>query len=94
MERTHIVDGKKDTPTEWSLKKVTAMNWATFTQFFLRSAPEGEAALAIQMSNTWPERGASQLKLIKNRIKSQIKNDLLASLLHISINGRSTKRSL
>ena len=34
-----------------------------------------------------PKRGASQLKLIKNRIRSQIKNDLLASLLHITING-------
>ena len=39
------------------------------------------------ISNAWPERGASQLKLIKTRIRSQIKNDLLASLLHISING-------
>ena len=27
------------------------------------------------------------MKLIKTRIRSQIKNDLLASLLHISING-------
>ena len=26
IERTHIVDDKKDTPTEWSLKRVTAMN--------------------------------------------------------------------
>jgi len=85
MERTHIVDGKKDTPTEWSLKRVTAMNWATFWQFYPRSAQEAEAELAIPMSNAWPERGVRQLTLIKNRIKSQIENDLLASLIHISI---------
>lgn len=80
------VDGKKGTPTEWSLRRVLAMK-STFGQFYPRSAQAAEAALAIPTSNAWPERGASQLKLIKTRIRSQIKNDLLASLLHISING-------
>ncbi|XP_068715952.1 zinc finger protein 862-like [Montipora foliosa] len=80
------VDGKKGTPTEWSLKRVLAMK-STFGQFYPRSVLVAEAALAIPASNAWPERGASQLKLIKTRIRSQIKNDLLASLLHISING-------
>ena len=77
------VDGKKGTPTEWSLKRVLAMK-STFGQFYPRSVQVAEAALAIPISNAWPERGASQLKLIKTRIRSQIKNDLLASLLHIS----------
>ena len=80
------VDGKKGTPTEWSLKRVLAMK-STFGQFYPRSVQVAEAALAIPVSNAWPERGASQLKLIKTRIRSQIKNDLLAFLLHISING-------
>ena len=83
---TDTLDGKKGTPTEWSLKRVMAMK-STFGQVFPRSAQVAEAALAIPVSNAWPERGASQLKLIKNRIRSQIKNDLLASLLHITING-------
>ena len=74
------------TPTEWSLKRLLAMK-ATFGQFYPRSVQVVEAALAIPVSNAWPERGASQLKLIKTRIRSQIKNDLLASLLHIAING-------
>ena len=60
---------------------------STFGQFYPRSVQVAEAALAIPVSNAWPERGASQLKLIKSRIRSQIKNDLLASLLHITING-------
>ncbi|CAH3168645.1 unnamed protein product [Porites lobata] len=80
------VEGKKGTPTEWSLKRVMAMK-STFGQFYPRSVHPSEAALAIPVSNAWPERGASQLKLIKSRIRSQIKNDLLASLLHITING-------
>lgn len=79
-------DGKKSTPTEWSLKRVMAMK-STFGQFYPKSVQVAEAALAIPVSNAWPERGASQLKLIKTRIRSQIKNDLLASLLHVAING-------
>jgi len=80
------VDVKKGTPTEWSQKRVMAMK-STFGQLYPRSVQVAEAALAILVSNAWPERGASQLKLIKTRIRSQIKNDSLASLLHISING-------
>ena len=80
------LDGKKGTPTEWSLKRVVAMK-STFGQVYPRSVQVAEAALAIPVSNAWPERGASQLKLIKKRIRSQIKNDLLTSLLHVTING-------
>ena len=39
------------------------------------------------MTNAWPERGASAVKRIKVRARSQMKNDVLNSLLHISING-------
>lgn len=80
------LDGKNGTPTEWSLKRIMSMK-STFGQVYPRSVQVAEAALALPVSNAWPERGASQLKLIKTRIRSQIKNDLLASLLHITING-------
>jgi len=60
---------------------------STFGQVCPRSVQLAEAAHAIPVLNAWSERGASQLKLIKNRIRNQIKNDLLASLLHITING-------
>lgn len=46
-----------------------------------------EIALALPVSNAWPERGASKIKLIKNRLRSRLKNDLLNSLLQISLNG-------
>ena len=80
------LDGKKGTPTEWSRKRVMAMK-STFGQVYPRSVNVAEAALVLPVSNAWPERGASHLKFIKTRIRSQIKNDLLASLLHITING-------
>ena len=46
-----------------------------------------EALLVIPVSNAWPERGTSKVKLIKNRLRSLLKGDMLNSLLHISLNG-------
>ena len=46
-----------------------------------------EMALVLPVSNVWPERAASVLKWQKNRLRSKVKNDLLSSLLHISLNG-------
>jgi len=43
--------------------------------------------LTIPVSNAWPERGASQVKLIKTHQRNKLKNDLLNSLLMIGING-------
>ena len=43
--------------------------------------------VVIPVSNAWPERGASKLKLIKTRLRSTLKNDALNALIHISING-------
>ena len=44
------VDGKKGTPTEWSLKRVLAMK-STFGQFYTKSVQAAEAAVAIPTSN-------------------------------------------
>ncbi len=41
----------------------------------------------IPISNVWPERGASRIKLVKSRLRSSMKNDLLNFILHINING-------
>ena len=46
-----------------------------------------EALLVIPVSNAWPKRGASKVKLIKNRLRSLLKGDMLNSLMHISLNG-------
>ena len=39
------------------------------------------------MSNAVVERGASAVKRVKSRLRSRLKNDMMASLLHISLNG-------
>ena len=46
-------------------------------------------ALITPGINTWPERGAIAVKRVKRRMRSTMKNDLLNSLLHISINDPS-----
>lgn len=43
--------------------------------------------MALPVSNTWSEMGASKLKLIKSRLQSRLKNDLLNSFLQMSTNG-------
>ena len=39
------------------------------------------------VSNAWPERGASAIKRIKNRLRSSMSDDMLCCLLMISMNG-------
>ena len=46
-----------------------------------------EIALTLPVSNAWPEHGASALKLVKSRLGSRLKNDMLQCLLHVKING-------
>lgn len=49
--------------------------------------------IVIPVSNAWPERGASKVKLIKTRLRSLLSNDMLNALMHISINGPPVKDS-
>ena len=44
-------------------------------------------AQSLSVTNAWPERGASDLKWIKTRLRNSLKDDMLDSLLQISING-------
>ncbi|CAB4031119.1 Hypothetical predicted protein, partial [Paramuricea clavata] len=46
-----------------------------------------EVCLTLPVSNAWPERGASAIKRLKTRQRSNLKNDMLRSLLHITVNG-------
>ena len=43
-------------------------------------------ALITPVTNAWLERSASAAKRIKSRMRSAVKNDLLNSLLHRTIN--------
>ena len=74
------------TPTEWCLSKTLQMR-CVHGSLYPCNAKICEVALALPVSNAWPERGTSKIKLVKNRLGSRLKNDLLNSLLQISING-------
>lgn len=74
------------TPTEWCLSRILQMRCALGSLYPCISKI-AEVTLALPVSNAWPERGASKIKLIKSRLRSPLKNDLLNSLLQISING-------
>ena len=70
--------------TEWCLIKL--QNPSMKDHYRLLSVV-AEMALVLPVSNVWPERAASILNWKKNRLRSKVKNDLLSSLLHISLNG-------
>lgn len=74
------------TPTEWCLSRILQMRCALGSLYPCISKI-AEVTLALPVSNAWPERGASKIKLIKSRLRSPLKNDLLNSLFQISING-------
>ena len=46
-----------------------------------------QTCLTQPMSNEVVERAASAVKRVKTRLRSRLKNDMMASLLHISVNG-------
>ncbi|EDO32464.1 predicted protein [Nematostella vectensis] len=46
-----------------------------------------KVALVLPLSNAWPERGASKVKLIKNRLRTRLGGEMLNALLCMSING-------
>lgn len=81
-----IVDGKKSIFIEWLLKRVMVMK-LIFGQFYLKFVQVVEVVFVILVFNVWLERGVSQLKLIKIRIRSQIKNDLFVFFFYVVING-------
>lgn len=39
-----------------------------------------EIALTMPISNAWPERGASRVKLVKTRLRSRLTNEMLEAL--------------
>jgi len=46
-----------------------------------------QICLTQLLSNAVAERGCSAVKRVKTRLRNSLKNNMLASLLHISING-------
>ena len=80
-----VKDGKLSS-AEWVMQQLVKQRF-TYQAHFPLMTTAVEALLVIPVSNAWPERGAPKVKLIKNRLRSLLKGDMLNSLLHISLNG-------
>ena len=76
------------TPLEWALQQLFKMK-SEYGYFYPLIVELAEVALSAPITNAWPERGASAVKRIKTRLRNRLKNDMLKSLLHVSINGPS-----
>ena len=79
----------KSTSTEWALHRIvrTFSSNEDLTMIY----EIAKVALVTPVTNAWPERGASAVKRVKTRFRSQMKDDLLNSLLMITINGPAFK---
>ena len=78
----------KKTASEWTLPYVVK---GPRGDNYIYICELAKIALITQVTNAWPERGASDVKRVKSRTSSTMKNGLLNSLLHISINGPFAK---
>ena len=72
------------TSTEWTLEHI--LNSFKGEVSFPKVLEFAKLAIIVQVTNAWPERGVSAVKRIKSRQRSTMINDLLNTLLHISMN--------
>jgi len=82
-----IKTGKSSTTsTQWFLSQLMKAK-SEYQSFFGELLLIAEAAITLPVSNAWPERGASALKIVKNQCRSRLQNDMLEAMLHVKING-------
>ncbi|XP_078585336.1 zinc finger protein 862-like [Branchiostoma floridae x Branchiostoma japonicum] len=72
--------------TQWCLERIIALK-TSYGHVFPLLVHIAKVALVLPLSNAWPERGASKVKLIKNRLRTRLGGDMLNALLCMSING-------
>ena len=79
----------KSTSTEWALHRIvrTFSSNENLTMIY----EIAKFAFITPVTNPWPELGASAVKRVKTRFSSQMKDDLLNSLLMITVNGPDFK---
>ena len=70
------------TAMTWSLQKLAKMGHFCEELSFV-----AEIILLAPVTNAGPERGASALKRVNARLRSKLGNDMMFSLMHITING-------
>ncbi|KAK6182012.1 hypothetical protein SNE40_009783 [Patella caerulea] len=90
----NLLQWKADIPSDISTNSSDIVQWTILkimkfigVSFYPKLGGILEVILATPVSNAWPERGVSKVRLVKNRLRSSLKNDILNALLNISING-------
>ena len=81
----------KITPTGGFLTEIMRQK-VTYEPCFGMLLNLAEIAFTIPVTNAWPERGASAMKLVKTRCRSSLQNDTLEALLMVLINGPPVKQ--
>ena len=74
------------TSTQWFLSHLMKSK-SEYQPFFGELLLIAEAAITLPVSNAWPERGASALKIVKSRCRSRLQNDMPEAMLHVKISG-------
>ena len=73
--------------------KMMLMRKTDLSKFFPHIIELAEICQSMPVSNAWPERGASTIKRIKTRLRSTLKQDMIMTLMNVSINGSKTENS-
>ena len=77
-----IKTGKSSTTsTQWFPSQLMKAK-SEYQPFFGELLLIADAAITLPVSNAWPERGASALKIVKNRCRSHLQNDMFEVMLH------------
>ena len=87
-----VKEGKTTMPAEWCMSQLMKQR-SSFLSLLPLLMHIVEIALTMPISNAWPERGASRVKLIKSRLRSRLTNEMLEALVNISMNGPEANSS-
>ena len=87
-----VKEGKTTMPAEWCMSQLMKQR-SSFLALLPLLMHIVEIALTMPISNAWPERGASRVKLIKTRLRSRLTNKMLEAPVNISMNGPEANSS-
>ena len=77
-----------ETPSEWATHQ-TIFRKPEFSYFYPLLVDLAEINLSAPLTYVWPQRGVSAINTLKPRLHNRL-NNILHSLLQITINGPST----
>ncbi|KAG1652269.1 hypothetical protein GQR58_026434 [Nymphon striatum] len=82
-----VKDGTaKVTPTEWMLNQM--LKNVNLASFFPGLVYIAEVAITLPVSNAWPERGASALKIAETKQRNRLGSHMLEAILHVTSKNR------